>query len=135
MKILAIDFGLKWMGFAVGNTELRTAHPIRSIIRKKLHNDLETIRDLIDEYDIRKIVVGYPLNMDGTESDMSRAVDEFVEFLKKHIDFDIQLVDERLTSFEAEEMLKPLEPDYVKRKKSKDSVSAMVILNTYLEQA
>lgn len=134
MKILAIDFGLKRMGLAVGNTVLRSVNPIQPINRKKLADDLNAIQNFIEEYDIQKIVIGYPLNMDGSQSEMTANVEHFANFLKKHIDIDIEFVDERLTSFEAFEMLKPIQPDLKKRKKSKDSISAMVILNSYLEQ-
>ncbi len=136
MKILAIDFGLKRIGFAVGNTMIKTATPIEQLDRKNLEFDLEFILRIIDEYDIRHIIMGHPLNMDGTVGKIAVAVENFGNYLKKRIpqEIEVELVDERLSSFEAEELLKPIQGDYRKRKKVLDSVSAMMMLKNYLEK-
>lgn len=136
MKILAIDFGTRHMGFAVGNPFIRTAIPIAPLVRKNEEKDFLYINHLIDEYDISKIIIGYPLNMDGTKSETTLQVEQFAQQLKKNINTDIEteFVDERLTSFEAHELLKSQHPDYKKRKKILDSVSALIILRTYLEK-
>lgn len=133
MKILAIDFGTRHMGFAVGNSTSRTATPIAPLIRKNEEKDFQYINHLIDEYDISKIIIGYPLNMDGTKSETTLQVEQFAEQLKENINIETEFVDERLTSFEAHEMLKSQHPDYKKRKKILDSVSALIILRSYLE--
>jgi len=136
MKILAIDFGLKRIGFAVGNTIIRSATPLQQWDRKNPELDLGFILGLIDEYDIGRIIVGYPLNMDGTAGKIAKTVENFSHFLKKRIppEIEIELVDERLSSFEAEELLKPVQGDFKKRKKVLDSVSAMMLLKDYLEK-
>jgi putative Holliday junction resolvase len=136
MKILAIDFGLKRIGFAVGNTYIKSATPIQQLDRKNMDFDLEFILQIIDEYDIQHIIMGHPLNMDGTPGKLAGAVENFKNFLIKRIPqgIDIELVDERLSSFEAEELLKPVQGDYKKRKKVLDSVSAMMLLKDYLEK-
>jgi putative Holliday junction resolvase len=133
MKILAIDFGLKRIGFAFGNTVIRTAVPIPPAVRKNKEEDIRCIKNLIDEYDIAKIIVGYPLNMDGTKSLITRQVENFTKELKKKTGMDTEFVDERLTSFEAEEELKSIQPDYKKRKKIIDSISAWLMLKSYVE--
>ena len=133
MKILAIDFGTRHMGFAVGNSTIRTATPIAPLIRKNEQEDFQYINHLIDEYDISKIIIGYPLNMDGTKSETTLQVEQFAEQLKENINIETEFVDERLTSFEAHEMLKSQHPDYKKRKKILDSVSALIILRSYVE--
>lgn len=133
MKILAIDFGTRHMGFAVGNSFIRTATPIAPLVRKNEEKDFRYIKQLIDEYDISKIIIGYPLNMDGTKSETTLQVERFTRQLKENIDIETEFVDERLTSFEAHEMLKSQHPDYKKRKKILDSVSALIILRTYME--
>ena len=134
MKILAIDFGTRHMGFAVGNYFIRTATPIAPLVRKNEEKDFQYIKQLIDEYDISKIIIGYPLNMDGTKSETTLQVEQFARQLKENIDIETEFVDERLTSFEAHELLKSQHPDYKKRKKILDSVSALIILRTYLEK-
>lgn len=133
MKILAIDFGMKRMGFAVGNTLLRTVTPIAPLVRQNEQQDNIFIQNVIDEYDITKIIIGYPLNMDGTKSNFTLLVENFALQIKERFNIEVQLVDERLTSFEADEMLKEFQQDYKKRKKMLDSVSALVILRSYME--
>ena len=133
MKILAIDYGKKRMGFAVGSMQLKVSTPIDHLNRKDLVCDLVHIKKLIDDLDIEKIVIGLPLNMDGTKSRITVEVDNFYRFLKKKINIGIEKVDERLTSFEAEEILKAQIPDFKKRKGKLDSMSAVIILNQYFE--
>ncbi len=141
MKILAVDYGLKRVGFAVGSPLLHTAVPIEPVSRKSTEQMMEVIENLVHEYDISRIIIGYPLNMDGSESNMSKQVKNFARRLKNKLEkselfIDTELVDERLTSFEAEEILKSHEHfrgDYKKRKKILDSISALVLLKTFLD--
>lgn len=136
MKILAVDFGMKRMGFAIGNSVIRTAAPIDPIARKGDDPDIQYIQHLIDEYDISMLLIGYPLNMDGTKSGITLKVESFTEKLKEKIPgaVAVEFVDERLSSFEAEEMLKSHQQDYKKRKKVLDSISALVLLRRYFDQ-
>jgi putative Holliday junction resolvase len=133
MKILAIDFGTKFLGFAVGDSTIKTAAPIDPITRKNQEKDFQYIKQLIDEYDISRIIIGYPLNMDGTKSETTLQVEQFAGQLKANIDIETEFADERLTSFEAHELLKSRHPGYKKRKKILDSVSALIILRSYME--
>ena len=137
MKLLAVDFGMKRMGFAVGNSIIRTAAPIDPIVRKDDTQDIRYIEHLVDEYDISRVLIGYPLNMDGTKSGITLKVEAFAEKLKEKIpgNIAVEFVDERLSSFEAEEMLKSHQQDYKKRKKVLDSISAMVLLRSYFDQS
>ncbi|MCK5059246.1 MAG: Holliday junction resolvase RuvX [Candidatus Aminicenantes bacterium] len=134
MKILAIDFGKKRLGFALGDTSINTALPLKQIDRKNSAQDIQYIKDLIAEYDVEKIVIGYPLHMDGSKSKISTAVENFSGSLQKKANIPVDFIDERLTSFEAEELLKAHQPDYRKRKKVLDSISALVILRSYMER-
>ncbi len=120
------------MGFAIGDCSRQTPTLLKPLIRKKITRDIEHIRKILSEYEIQKIIIGYPLNMNGSKSTMVQKIEDFRNILKKKIGIDIEYVDERLTSFEAEEMLKPILPDYRKRKKSIDSTAALIILNNYL---
>jgi putative Holliday junction resolvase len=136
MKILAIDFGMKRMGFAIGNTTINTSAPIDPLTYKNTTHALEHINRLITEYDITQILIGYPLNMDGTKSSSTEQVEHFTRRLKKTLAPGIttQYVDERLSSFEAEEVLKPLQPNFKKRKKILDSMAALMILRRFMEK-
>lgn len=134
MKILAIDFGNKRLGFALGDTTINTATPLKQIDRKNNAQDIQYIKDLIAGYEVEKIVTGYPLHMDGSKSKIVTAVENFMRSLQKKIPLPVDFIDERLTSFEAEELLKAHQPDYKKRKKILDSISALVILRRYMER-
>jgi len=132
MTIIAIDYGEKRVGAAVGNSELKTAIPIQGMIRKKRGDDLKFISTLIEEYDPKLILIGHPLNMDGTDSFFSLKSEKFGEKIEKSFKIEIKMVDERLSSFEAEELLKDYSYGKKKKKKLIDSMSAMIILNRYL---
>ena len=124
------------MGFAIGNTTINTSAPIDPLTYKNTNHALEHINRLITEYDITQLLIGYPLNMDGTKSSTTEQVEHFARRLKKTLvpGITTQYVDERLSSFEAEEELKPLQPNYKKRKKILDSMSALMILRRFMEK-
>jgi putative holliday junction resolvase len=137
MKVLAVDFGMKRIGFAVGSVLIKTAVPIEPIMRKNSKQVIQYIKQLVDEYEIERIVMGYPLNMDGSKAKMTEHVENFTRRLRRAVGLGIQIdfVDERLSSFEAEEELKSIQPDFKKRKKIIDSMSALVLLRRYMETA
>jgi putative Holliday junction resolvase len=134
MRILAIDYGEKRMGFALGDDLTKIAVPLDQYIRSKSADDIRAITQIVDEYEVNTIIIGYPLNMDGTKNDITTKVENFAQKLKKKIKIEIKLVDERLSSFEAEEMLKTIKKKYLDRKKRLDSISALVIMQSYLNQ-
>lgn len=134
MKILALDFGMRRMGFAVGDTLIGTASPLNQLNRKGKQQDIAYIKNLIEEYEVEQIIMGYPFNMDGTKSDFSTKVERFSKALAKECQIPVEFMDERLTSFEAEELMKEHIPDFKKRKKMIDSISAMIILQSYMEK-
>ena len=135
MKVLAVDFGTRRIGLAVGNSQTRVATPLGQIAARNRRLALEGIVRRIGEFGIERIVVGYPLNMDGSRGPACAAVERFAADLGKHSGLPVVLVDEKLSSFEAEEMGKEFEGDYRKRKTFLDSVAAQVILQTYFERA
>ena len=134
MKVLAVDFGSKRIGLAVGNSQTRVATPLGQIAAGKHENVLAQILKRVGEFEIGHIVVGYPLHADGSRSRTCGQVDRFVRFLRKRIDLPVTLVDERLSSFEAGEMAGEVEGDFRKRKKFLDSMAALVILQNYFAQ-
>ncbi len=136
MNLLAIDFGTKRMGFALGNTAINSAAPLDPFDYKNPNQVFDHINRLVDDYDITRVLIGYPLNMDGTKSTTTEEVERFAGKLKKNLapGIAVDFVDERLSSFEAEETLKSLHPDFKKRKKFLDSVSALLILRRFMEE-
>jgi putative Holliday junction resolvase len=134
MRILSIDFGLKRLGLAIGDTVINSASPLKPIILADKEVSWPQIKSLIDEYNIDKIIIGYPVNMDGTKSKTTLLVEKFTARLKNQVRREVEYMDERLTSFEADEMLKSFQGDYKKRKKIIDSISALIILKSYMEK-
>ncbi len=134
MKVLAIDYGSKRLGLAVGNTLTRVATPLGQIAAGNIAAVLAGIQKRIGEFEVERIVVGYPLNADGSRSRTCGQVDRFVNFLRKRLALPVTLVDEKLSSFAAEEMGKEIQNDFRKRKSMLDGISAQVILQNYFEQ-
>lgn len=134
MRILAIDYGEKRMGFAVGNSASKNGFPLDPWQRKKIEHDIEHIKNILSEFEIEKIIIGFPYHMDGSKSPMSNKVESFKKILQKNTRIDIEYVDERLTSFEAEEMLKTIVSRSEKRKKILDSTAAWIMIKNYLEK-
>jgi putative Holliday junction resolvase len=134
MKVLAVDYGSRRIGLAVGNTLTRVATPLGQVAAANRRVVLDEIVKRVGEFEVERIVVGYPLNMDGSRGPACAAVDRFVGFLRKRLALPVDLVDEKLSSFAAEELAKEMEPDFRKRKSFLDSMAAQVILQNYFEQ-
>ena len=98
VRLLAFDFGLRTIGVALGQSITGTASPLPPITAHDGMPDWAIIRRLIDEWHINQLVVGLPLNMDDTESDMSTAARAFADELMQRFSLDVALVDERLTT-------------------------------------
>ena len=105
MQIVAFDHGTKKIGVAVGQTETYTSSPLQIIYNEHEKTNWNEINILLDEWNPDLILVGKPINMDGTESDIMKRVDNFFKKLEKTSNIDCEYIDERLTTFEAKEIL------------------------------
>ena len=130
MKVLAIDYGLKRVGIALGDTELKIAVP-----KEVVPNDgnlLKRIKELVTQHRISKIVVGLPLTPSGKEGERAKLVREFVRDLKEHVcDREVILWDERYTTLEAKERLKS-SANKKRNREILDAISAQIILEEFL---
>ena len=126
--ILAFDFGLRTIGVAVGNDLLGTATALRPLAARDGVPDWNQIERLIAEWQPGLLVVGLPLNMDGTESEMSRRAARFARRLSGRFNILYELMDERLSSFEARDELAASEHG---RRESIDSLAARLILQSW----
>ena len=106
MQIIAFDYGEKKIGVAVGQTSTNTSSPLQIIFNKDNKTNWISISSLLDEWKPDLILLGKPLNMDGSDSEIMKKVNKFYKELKSIYDADIEFVDERLTTFEAREILK-----------------------------
>ena len=105
MQIIAFDFGTKKIGVAVGQTSTYTSSPLQIIKNKDGKVNWEEINKLINEWKPELIIVGKPLNMDGTDSEIMKKVDRFFKKLKSLHHARYEYIDERLTTFEAKQIL------------------------------
>ena len=132
-RILAIDFGLKRMGFAVSDALGVTAQGLATLERGRLKDDLERIRKLVEEYGAERVILGNPVSQAGTETAMSRQVAAFAEKLRRLLACPVELRDERLTSAEANRMLRASGIGIEKRRRAADRVAATLLLQSYLD--
>ena len=123
MQILAIDFGLKKVGLAIGNTLTKTSMPINTIFYKSKQELFNLLEKHVIEWKPEFIIIGNPLNMDQTESEMSKLAEKFSTQFSKKFNLAVQLVDERLSSFEAKEFAKD---------GNLDAMAAKLILDSWM---
>lgn len=133
MKILAIDLGDVRSGVAVSDANEILASPIGIICEKDREALLQKILKIIGENDVKKIVLGLPKNMDGTEGDSAKKARAFGEMLNKQTGLKVVFQDERGTTLEASGYLNVSDVRGKKRKKVIDSVAATIILQNYLD--
>lgn len=132
-RILALDFGEKRIGVAVSDPLNIIAQSIGTIERKGIKNDLKKVGELVKEYEAGKIIVGLPLNMDGTEGKSANRAMDFVKELKKEIQVEVEMLDERLTTAQGERVFLEADMSRKKRKQNLDKIAAQLILQNYLD--
>ena len=123
MQILAIDFGLKKVGLAIGNTLTKTSMPVSTIFYKSKQELFNLLEKHVIEWKPECIIIGNPLNMDQTESEMSKLAEKFSNQFSKKFNLAVELVDERLSSFEAKEFAKD---------DNLDAMAAKLILDSWM---
>ena len=128
MQILSFDFGTKKIGVAVGQTKTRTSSPLEVIFNKNNVTNWSKIHSIVEEWRPELILVGKPLNMDGTDSDIMKTVNIFFEKLNKITNIPCEYVDERLTSFEARQNLLEIKTDLV------DAHAAKILIDHWLSE-
>jgi putative holliday junction resolvase len=147
-RILALDFGWKKIGVALADSEARIAEPYGTLERVNRNEDMRRLREFAREFHVKQIVVGLPLRLDGTPGEMAEKATRFAERLHKQLGLPVELVDERLSSWEAERILEEemgrritrIETRAGRKKSTRtsdgkytvDAVAAMVILREYL---
>jgi len=133
MKILGIDYGEKRIGLAVSDPSNMVARSLKVLKRNGTRSWVKELKLIIDENRIEKIVVGLPVNMNGSLGEKGREVLAFVEVLKKELKVPVVTWDERLTTVSAEKLLRQTKLSREKRKDILDKLSASIILQSYLD--
>src|SRR5487761_313920 len=132
VRILAIDYGRRRIGLAVSDELGITAVPVATLERKNRREDIRRLREIARKYKITLIIVGSPLHLAGHAGEMAKEVSRFATRVQKELGLPVELRDERLTSWEAEQTLK--ENSGRKSKKTHlDSVAAAILLREFLE--
>jgi putative Holliday junction resolvase len=132
-RILAIDYGARRMGLAVSDPLGITAQGLETLERKNKRSDFARLERTMREYEVREIVLGYPLRMSGEEGAQSQTVRVFAETLRQKFQVPVHLWDERLTSAEANRLLREAEVSTRKRAQAVDRMAATLILQSFLE--
>lgn len=136
MRILGLDFGTKTVGVAVSDPLGFTAQGVEIIRRKednKLRQTLARIEELIEEYQVETIVLGYPKNMNNTIGDRAEKSKEFGETIERRTGLPVVMWDERLTTVSANNILMESKVRREDRKEYVDKVAAVIILQGYLD--
>jgi putative holliday junction resolvase len=132
-RILGLDVGSRTIGLAVSDPLGITAQGLRTIRRQNKRVDLERLRKVIDEYAVAEIVVGYPLRMSGVEGSQAEKMQEFAEQLRQRFKLPVHLWDERLTSAEANRLLRQSEMSIKRRAEVVDRLAAVLILQSWMD--
>jgi putative holliday junction resolvase len=147
-KILALDYGRTKIGVALADALARIAEPFSTIERINRNEDMRRLREFARDHQVKQIVVGLPLRLDGTPGEMAEEATRFAERVRKQLGLPVELVDERLSSWEAERILEEemgrrithVETPTGRKKTTRisdgkytvDAVAAMIILREYL---
>lgn len=135
-RIMGLDYGSVTVGVAISDLLLLTAQPIEVIRREKdnvIRKTLVRIEKLISQYQVDKIVVGYPKNLNNSIGERAKKTEEFAALLRKRTGLEVILWDERLTTVAADQVLSQTGLNYGKKAKVVDKLAAVLILQGYLD--
>ncbi len=132
-RILALDFGSRTIGLAVTDALGITAQGLPTLRRTNKRNDFDHLRRLIKQYGVGELVMGLPLRLSGNTGIQSDKVEVFAEELRKKFKLPVHLFDERLTSVEANRVLRESEMSIRRRAEVVDQLAAVLILQAFLE--
>lgn len=135
MRILGLDYGEKRIGAAVCDELGLTAQGIATLVRKTKKHDLDILNRLIRDYSVEKIVIGYPLRLDGSEGIQCEKVNRFARLLEKTFLLPVIKWPETLSTKEALEILVQSGVNWRKRKEKVDKLAACIILQNFLDSA
>ncbi len=132
-RILALDHGTKRIGVALSDELGWTAQPLETLVRRTLEQDIGHIADLVQIHDVKEVLLGLPLRLNGEEGPAAQSVRQFAERLAKALPVPLVTWDERMTTKAAEDLLIAADMSRKKRKGVVDRVAAALLLQSYLE--
>lgn len=136
MRYLGLDLGTRTLGISISDTTLTIASTLKTIrfSENEYESLIEPLQKLIEEYQIRKIVLGLPKNMNNSIGDRAQTTLQFKELIADSLGIEVVMQDERLSTVEATNYLLEADMSRKKRKKKVDAVAANIILQTYLDR-
>jgi putative holliday junction resolvase len=134
MRIMGLDVGQKRIGIAISDPMGWTAQGHSVLIRGKPQDDIKHLAELCTEYEVEKIVLGFPRNMNGTVGPKGEEIQEFGRVIQEHLNLPLEYWDERLTTVAAEKVLLEANVSRRKRKEVIDKLAAVHILEGYLNR-
>ncbi len=132
-RVLGMDVGSKTIGLAVSDPLGITAQGLLTIRRKNKRLDFEQLANVIREYQVSEIVIGYPLRMSGMEGVQAEKMQRFADEVREKFGLPVHLWDERLTSSQANRLLREFDLSMKKRGKAVDRMAAVLILQNWME--
>jgi putative holliday junction resolvase len=133
MSIAALDLGRRRIGVAVTDAAAMGAYPVGVVERRSIARDLEAIAAMLRDREVTTFVIGLPLNMDGSEGPAARSARRFADQLAAALKVEVEMFDERLTSFEARDRMSGLPAKKGARKTGLDALAAVVILEGWMQ--
>lgn len=134
MRLLGIDYGHKRIGIALSDVLEVMASPLEILQRQSLAKDLDYLAALARKHEVGKIVVGLPVNMDGSEGELAAQARAFADALTTRLGIPVELYDERMTTLQADRMLtEEADLSRGRRKEVRDKIAASLILQSYLD--
>ncbi|HEV2469042.1 MAG TPA: Holliday junction resolvase RuvX [Candidatus Sulfotelmatobacter sp.] len=132
-RVLGLDVGARRVGIAISDPLGITAQGLETLHRKNKKYDLQFLRRIVQQYQVKEIVVGLPLRMSGAEGTQAEKIQAFADDLRKHFKLPVHFWDERLTSAEANRLLRETELSIEKRGQAVDRMAAILILQGWME--
>lgn len=135
MRIMGLDIGTHTIGVAISDELGITAQGLKTLKRRSPEDDFEEIRTIVEHFEISKIVVGLPKNMDGTSGKQAEVVFQWIKDLKDRVHLPVVTWDERLSTVGASKVLLEADLSRKKRRKVIDKLAAVLILQGYLNRS
>jgi putative holliday junction resolvase len=132
-RVLGLDVGSRRIGLAISDPLGITAQGLETLQRRNKRADFAALAEVIKKYEVRQVVIGLPLRMSGEAGTQSAKMQEFAEEFRKYFGIPVHLWDERLTSAEANRLLRGTELSIEKRAKAVDRMAAVLILQGWME--
>jgi putative holliday junction resolvase len=133
-RVLALDYGRRRIGLALSDELRLTAQPLKILARTNRADDVRRLREICREQAVARIIVGHPVHITGEPGEMAEEAARFAGRLKKELGIEVELLDERLTSWEAEQTVGGRRSPRVRSGAPLDDVAAAILLREYLER-